>query len=256
MKRFVLACLITFASGSLSASWFSPCPTTVYRPFSGFYVGVGGGVATNMADAAFISTFTIGGASGTLIFDNDFYQVRPWGEVYGGWGWQFCWLYLGARVGANFSQYDPNGEALLVNAATDVITLGSTLTTKLQATEYTFDFKPGVVFCNNTMFFGIFGAAVNKERMEGRMIFTNSDNPVLFSENELKRSRSSAALRGGAGIEHLFCECLSIHLMYVYTNYWELQKSTSATVGAFTLTQIASTKAHKQVTSAGLTFYF
>lgn len=276
-KLFLIAGFLTCMAGTLSARSlteflfcgcdFSPCPTAPCRPFSGFFVGVNGGIATNMAETSIFSdVITLASNGESFSTDNNIYQLRPWGEVFGGWGWQFCWLYLGGRVGANFSKFDPDS-----HLDAQIVSLGATqffdvhrdnIKTELRITEYTFDFKPGIVFCNNTMLFALFGAALNKQHMHGRAVYSFFAIPpgdAGTSTIEVSRRRSSAGFRGGAGIEHMFCGCLSLNLTYVYTRYWELSETESRNDfpdlnQGFTAT--FSTKAHKQVTSIGLTAYF
>lgn len=276
-KLFLIAGFLTCMAGTLSARSLteflfcgcdlSPCPTAPCRPFSGFFVGVNGGIATNMAETSMFSNLVNeGDLSESFLTENNIYQLRPWGEVFGGWGWQFCWLYLGGRVGANFSRFDPESRLnaqifeIIAGVPGSIDTYNNTIKTELRITEYTFDFKPGIVFCNNTMLFGIFGAALNKQHMHGKSMYELSGPDVTdpgTAEIEVSRRRSSAGFRGGAGIEHMFCGCLSLNLMYVYTRYWELSDTDSRinpVDQGFTAT--FSTKAHKQVTSIGLTAYF
>lgn len=269
---FLLAGILTFATGSLSAASlteflfcgcdFSPCPTAPCRPFSGFFIGVNGGIATNMAETSMFSdVLNLQDVSQTYLAENNVYQLRALGEVFGGWGWQFCWLYLGGRIGVNFSKFDPQANLEAEILDTGVLNVQqNSLKTDLRTAEFTADFKPGIVFCNNTMFFGIFGAAFNKQHMHGRASFSTADLPGALStaEVEVTRERSFAGFRGGAGIEHMFCSCLSINLMYVYTHYWELTETATVTntvVADAGPTATFMTQAHKQVTSIGLTVY-
>jgi len=272
-KRSIFAVLFVFASTSLSANsvtefLFSGCDFTVdecctpCNGFSGFYIGVAGGIANNLTDTSVFSCISITDESVITETEDNVYQIRPWGEVYGGWGWQFCWLYLGGRLGANFSKFDSAFEYESIfpqPGGPEIITNINRIKTELRVFEFTLDFKPGIVFCNNTMLFALFGAAWNKQHLSAQGDITRTTSAGRsFDHFKKGRNRSFAGFRGGAGIEYLFCNCLSFNLTYVFTRYWDLDQDlkpeNTVTVNSYYL--MSSSKAYKQVTSMGISYYF
>ncbi len=296
-KTNLIAIVILLSCGSLSAdlnSFF--CGGCGY--FDGFYVGASGGVAINHAETE------VDTAGNVLYFfqqgiilpqklvnkrDNNIYEIRPWGEVFTGWGKQCSCFYWGGRFGINFSNFDPKAEssaisdvALLDEGGLDFISfnakllLDDCLKKKMRTVEYTLDFKPGMVFCDRTMVFGIIGAAFNRVQLKGKSTFNLEGEVVdivepepfsLFNEISVDKKKTSAGFRGGLGIEHMLNRCLSFQLSYVYTQYWRLSESDEFTFfsgGEVTPPPIItashdasfSTKASKHVVSIGLAYYF
>lgn len=306
-KTNLIAIVMLLSCGSLSANlksfFFDGCGY-----FDGFYVGAAGGVATNHAKTEFDTASNIileqeiqfGTFSADIDFvnksDNDIFEIRPWGEVFVGWGKQCSCFYLGGRFGINFSNFDLKTESSTGMSDIDVDVNGSVggavnfelafdttgllndhLKTEMRTVEYTLDFKPGIVFCDRTMVFGIIGAAFNRAQLKGHSKFDLAGeiknfvidppaNVVSFSEfNEIwvDKKKASAGFRGGLGIEYMLNRCLGIQLSYVYTHYWSLSESDEF---AFTgmeepITDFSheanfSTKTSKQVASIGIAYHF
>ncbi|MFZ0565572.1 MAG: hypothetical protein WAM28_05250 [Chlamydiales bacterium] len=248
--------------------------------FDGFYAGGGLGAAVNTAKTKvdMFSNIILIVESETDVplalsntIDDGIYETSPWGELFVGWGKQCSCLYLGGRFGINFSSFCPkvDSNVSLVGDSSGILDvdnfiIDSNLKTKLWCVEYTFDFKPGIVFCKRAMLFGIIGVAVNKERLMGRSIFTASSTIGIGSisnENQVDRDKTSAAFRGGLGVEYMFARCWSLQLNSVYTRYWKLRGSETAFflfpgVNPNTHSSAFSTRASKYVASIGLTRYF
>lgn len=241
--------------------------------FDGFYVGAGGGVATNMADAGTKTAAQINTlfSPDELLLQqqhNSVFQMRPWGEIFGGWGRQCGYLYLGGRFGVSFSDFSPKAQAYSNSLDPDpndqvYAPLEDTLKTKMWTTEYTLDFKPGWVFCQNTMLYGIFGAAINKERLEGtsHLLYLGGGSTAddLVS---VRQEKTRGALRLGIGIEQKLKPCLSLYGSYVYTTYPQLRGQhsqiyqTTPPRTALPHSGEFSTKPSKQVASLGLSYFF
>ncbi len=310
-KTNLIAIVMLLSCGSLSANlksfFFDGCGY-----FDGFYVGAAGGVASNHAKTEFDTASNIifvqdllpmglGSFSSDIDVvnksDNDIYEIRPWGEVFVGWGKQCSCFYLGGRFGINFSNFDLKTESsamsdvdvdVIVTTGGDPILdltidfdttalLDDHLKTEMRTVEYTLDFKPGIVFCDRTMVFGIIGAAFNRAHLRGHSKFDLAGTFVeitgqgvqideSFSEfNEIwvDKKKTSAGFRGGLGIEYMLNRCLGIQLSYVYTQYWSLSESDEFTFAdegppliEFIHEASFSTKTRKQVTSIGIAYHF
>ena len=241
--------------------------------FDGFYAGITGGVATHMADASLETRATFGGFGTTVETLQDtskahIYDISPWGELFAGWGRQCGCYYWGGRLGINFSHFNPKLRSTAANLDPGdeaIALLDDSLKTEMWTAEYTFDFKPGIVFCERTMLFGILGAAINKERLIGKSQFTllpgDGLNRSASDEIKVEKEKTSAGFRGGLGLEYMLTQCLSLQLSYVYTHYWHLKENvtqnfTDSVGDTLTHSVAFSTNSHKQVTSIGLAYYF
>ena len=241
--------------------------------FDGFYAGITGGVATHMADTH-LETSTIFETIGPdEALENTskahIYDISPWGELFAGWGRQCGCYYWGGRFGINFSHFNPKLRSTAANLDPGdeqaLALLDDSLKTEMWTAEYTLDFKPGIVFCERTMLFGILGAAINKERLIGKSQFTqipgNNVQISAFNEIKVEEEKTSAGFRGGLGLEYMLTQCLSLQLSYVYTHYWRLKENvtqnfTDSVGNTDTHSAAFSTNSHKQVTSIGLAYYF
>jgi opacity protein-like surface antigen len=245
--------------------------------FNGFFLGVAGGAATNLAQSS-LSTSASYVRSGTITdvltdyAKADVYQIAPWGEIFGGWGIQpASWLYLGGRLAVSFSSFHPDlkSSASQTEAAGAAYSasLSDKVKTKMQPVEFTFDFKPGFVFCQKTMLSVLLGGAYNKEQLRGSSDFTFTDTAVVPSVSypnnfSVNHKKTSVGFRWGLGLEQLLTSYLSLQANYTYTYYWTLKDSNSSTVttpfGSVVNGHQANMKtdASKEVVSLGLAFYF
>lgn len=241
-NRVKWSCLIIALS--LSSGIYANCCT----PFSGFYAGVAAGIVTNSADMRLVTSGNngeelVGMISESVLVTNGIdkqttckeSEIKELGEIYAGWGCQFAnQLYLGIRIGANFSRYSIDEEVvarsrIISSQIQNTSVVSDKIRTRLWTTEYTFDFKPGFVFCSQTMLFGIFGVAFN----EGRMAASSQTRtvillglPVLVTDNapfDIQDKKRQGALRLGFGLEQQLSKCLSLELSYVYTTYQRLE---------------------------------
>lgn len=122
-------------------------------------------------------------------------QESFWGEIYGGYGHTFFSnLYVGIRVGANFSDTNIKSQSSsnLSQILAPNIPISSTITNypkaKLWFPEPTFIEKVGWVFYEKTLVFGLVGLAINRPLLEGSVIASDSgggntpfDGEVNFS---------------------------------------------------------------------------
>lgn len=170
--RSLLLTLALIPTLTLSA-WSLPCRCDT---FEGLYAGAAIDPTTNMASQDIVSSgliTTIFGTDTTRDFSTaDLYDTRLWGELYTGYGLRFCnWIYLGGRFGINFSSFGVGSQS--IGAHEDIFddsfisTLRNQTNHKLWSVEYTLDFKPGIVWCDRTMIFGIIGAAFNQGTLRG-----------------------------------------------------------------------------------------
>ena len=236
--------------------------------FDGFYIGAAGGVASNIADTKLDTS-----ADGELVFFDilvsqdrtakcKLTELRPWGELLAGWGRECGCFYYGARFGINFSDFSPKatfttsdasifeeGEQILSSVRIEDVEF------EMRTTEYTLDFKPGFIFCDRTMLYGLFGAAFYKGHLRGKstLTFNTEENTLSIDKRE-----TSTGFRGGIGVEHMITRCISLHLNYVYTCYGRLsqQKTFEGGNGINSNSIELSSEASKQVTSLGLAYYF
>jgi len=103
-----LRVLVLFISGLFLAGHVEANDGCFFR---GFYVGESIGVAINSTDftSDSISTYTALPRDLLLTptFEGSAKQEKLWGEIFVGWGCFFCErLYLGPRLGVNFSSYN------------------------------------------------------------------------------------------------------------------------------------------------------
>ncbi len=251
--------------------------------FNGCYAGIAGGAVLNVTTPFYDSSYNALGSfllPNTIINRNDdpIYQHRGWGEIYAGWGHQWSRLYLGGRLGVNFSSFNLTQHNIAqVNTRTPIgfpgpllttnVSQKSTISTKLGPVEFTFDVKPGLVF-NRTMFFGLIGGAVNKERVtfHSEYLLTSTSpegNSTIPLNLNLEKEGRGVAFRWGVGLEHFFTKCIALEALYVHTKYWnlndELMSTTLFTLPLpVTLNQFDSfaSRPKRHVISLGLSCYF
>ncbi len=263
MKKGTLLVLALFCSTSLFGFWGNGCGC-----FDGFYLGGSLGVATPRAKHRFAVSEAIKRGEltdkQTFAIHAESCRVNPWGEVFGGWGRQCGSLYLGGRLGGNFSDGKPRLVLLATELESGVTELFQfNLYTKLQRAEFTFDFKPGWVFCSRSMLFGLVGGAVNKIRLNFNTLAQETSTFLNISDAaRFKREKTRVGIRGGIGFEQMLCSRLSLQLTYIYTYYGKLHQSTTATFvdvpfdETITATIDLRTEVSKQVASLGFAYYF
>jgi opacity protein-like surface antigen len=238
-RKDVIVLAVLALTGSLGANVdeanFScrneSCQGACASGFDGFYVGVAGGLAfcdaeTSLSSSAVFDTPQNLTALNGRVHKARVCQSQPVGEIYAGWGHQMDCFYLGARLGLNFSSCELKlSQTVGQRDANDTLysaELKDRAKSHLRPWEFTFDLKPGYVFCDQTMVFALIGGAVNEETLRGRSTFIYRETTTNFYfKDELhgKKRKDSLAFRIGAGIEHLITPCLSVQLSYVYTGY-------------------------------------
>jgi len=274
MRKIITLAIYTLATSPLFANFLccDPCP------FEGCYVGASLGIAANMGETRTDTSvsYVVGGGEPVTMANTiktDAYILEPWGELYAGYGFRCgsC-FYLGARISVNFT--NRKIKATSEKGLTDipdgddefVITWSDDVTSRLNSVEGAFDLKLGLVFCENTMFFGLVGVGLNQTKISSITksrftadILLNDSNTVLRT----RKSEFSPGLRLGFGMERLLRPCLGLHITYLYTWYRD-QKITGSddTFGSFNLrapngltTQHRIRNRH-QVLSVGLSYYF
>ncbi|NGX60940.1 MAG: hypothetical protein K940chlam9_00415 [Chlamydiae bacterium] len=223
-KKYLILLLgsLLATTPSFSAS-IKECLCGGCGPFDGGYVGVSGGVAGHGVKQHVESEVTnVESEVASNGMDFSCFSGRDshtdycgYGEIFGGWGRQCSCLYLGGRLGVNFTNSDRK-KTFIDEQEMNFNTIG----TELRTTEVTFDFKPGLVFCQKAMIFGTLGAAFNCQELKGKSeaIIVDGGNGFDFKED-----KSGAGFRIGGGIEYLFCRCISLQAGYVYSDYWRLR---------------------------------
>ncbi len=269
--KFISSALLAlaFCTNALFASYY-PDGDCCDNGFDGrTYLGASIGVSTQTAKHRFDTQGTFLGNFGfETLFDHNSvhnYSIRPWGELFAGWGRQCACFYWGARLGVNFSGNQRENlrfEDLTPTLDGDAF-LADTLREKHCAAEFTFDFKPGWVFCSRNMVFGIIGGAVNRHELKGTSQLTNlpaisPPGQTLFSTVNVSRRKTSVGLRTGLGFEYMICGCWSLQMTYVYTWYQKLHASKSVLTSQSYphIARFSVAEKGKQVASIGLSYYF
>lgn len=223
MRKFVIALSLISCITSAHALFGGRSQSDA---FNGFYAGAAAGIASNMADVSVVSTVT--GQGAPLAIGNneswDTYELNPWGELYAGWGCRFAsCFYLGGRVGVNFSSFSQKNDTSsgTLTFLTAEASVNDVARTKLWVAEPTFDLKPGIVFCEKTMVFGIVGVAWNRHELdhESTFLLQVPGSVDVVEKTTFKGRKTRAALRVGLGLECMITRCVSLHASYVYTYY-------------------------------------
>lgn len=269
IARYFFTAILSFSSLYVMAS--SGCCLEDERYYTGFYLGLAGGAQANMFTASLTaSADTIYGNQEQLTLDRyeqqHHYQVSPMGEIYCGWGLRCACLYLGGRLGVNYSRFNINidSQSEAIVSSTDFGSVIDNMRMRLREVEYTVDFKPGIVICNRTLLFALVGAALNKESLKATShsaSFEFNTNISTANTISLEKDKNGAGYRIGGGLEQMLSRCLSANLTFVYTNYWTLNRSINTTFlssNGITLRHDLSMKgkAEKWAISAGLSYYF
>lgn len=123
----------------------------------------------------------------------------------------------------------------VVPAATPPTVINAVLSTNstasLNNTEYGIDFRPGYVWCKDTLFYGRIGAAFNRATIHQRntLVVNYPDADIttpLVSTLNTNRNKNVVGLRLGLGVEqHVICQNLTVSLDYVYTDYGSIDTS-------------------------------
>ncbi len=267
MKRAVLfAFILSVSSLSLFGNG-ARCGS-----FDGFYSGAAIGVATGRASFHMSATNQLTGRlndTGIFSIDSKNSKYSPWGELFAGWGRQCSAFYWGGRLALNFSRFNPQFHI----HASDTTAPGNasvdfSLASRMNTTEFTFDFKPGWapgftwIFCPRWMIYGILGGAVNKVRLE---TITNASEQIgtrvtATGDIKFKKERTRVGFHTGVGFETEFTSCLKLQLAYLFTYYGKMHLSRLAatTISGETIIDTIDFKASatKQVASVGLVFYY
>lgn len=217
----------------------STCSDSI--PFDGFYLGVSLGVAANKVkfDSQAEAFAALNGIPSTVTLSSNASIAKNhiWGEVYAGGGFTFCrTLYLGPRLGVNFSSFDmsykPRGELNTVFPPAFPVTLQlvGKGRVKLQPVEYTLDAKGGIVLWCNTLLYGLVGVAANQPTLWTSPALEGSASTGFVSasiDQEISRRRRGewAHFRWGCGLDALICEGLKVGAFYTHTNYGTIERS-------------------------------
>ncbi len=202
--------------------------------FDGYYAGVMGGVLetnANMSVSALAqyTPFFANNALATLTQDLvKTYRYKGMGEVYLGYGdffydSNYYWaIEIFGRIGT--SKNTLNNTAI-DNQDTNLLLSNST-SMRLKNFEYGADFLPGYLFDKNSLIYGRIGVAFNELTIENNtnFAFQSGPNNTATIINGAK-SRESAFLRLGIGLEHKVCSNMSLTADYIYTYYGKLNTS-------------------------------
>ena len=275
--------MILFFQGSIMAQEeVSQTPKNPYEFFHGFYIGEGLGVAFNIANVdlrknAFRDA-EASRADGNLdhFSTMDLYQNRMYGEIYGGWGYQFCMgLHIGARAGVNFSSFDIiHKEKTITSSPSSDVQVGFInqeieIKSKIHSVDYTVDAKIGWAFGLDTMVYFLIGGAFNKPEAvlyadSTIEYFLNGVTQIKQQLDEKNRSKKYRLnLHMGVGVEQKILEFLGLNVLYSFTNYSERSTSVSgqAEASAFNTTIVgysAKLKSHmkRHAFTIGLAYHF
>jgi opacity protein-like surface antigen len=246
--------------------------------FNRAYWGIAGGPTFNEARANMFSSVTFLTTFGPLTIENTNHnvveQTRGYGETFLGWGFQWMrWLYLGGRFGINCSSFTAKSsntlfytEPLPPEAIEGSYTLINKVEARLDRVEFIFDFKPGLVFHNKAMLYGVIGGATDYERLNVRSYFEFIDFSFFFATTQqsehFNRARDVLGLRCGLGLEYLLSWHLSLHVSYISTHYGKVSAfeifnsiTNSGTVENGRIERY-SIKPRRQVAEIGLSWYF
>jgi opacity protein-like surface antigen len=190
-------------------------------------------------------------------------KVGVWGEIFVGYGCTPCdWLYLGARLGSNFSSSElvvtAKGAAIFEETPLEPSLVGRF---KMNSVEPTLDAKPGFVFCEDTMLFGLIGVALNRAEADLNFLlrFVVSEEAQFSLDSNHRTSDDVWGARFGFGLERLICCRYGLCVTYVYTVYPSKQGSIGDPQ-ALLLDEVGQLlvrmRPSRQVASIGLSYYF
>lgn len=238
-----------------------------YGSFKGFYVGGGGGVAVQQvgldvqARLRFVidnPSFPTGQVS--TVIDDAYGDANGQGELYGGWGLNYGWWYLGGRLGGNWSSYrlvekSTQNNAFVIFGINDQ--LQNKASARLSSAEFFADLKPGWEWAPNRMLFGIVGVVVNQQHLEDFGNYQDFISGMGVSVSA-KNRKTRAGLRLGLGLERRIFTYLALNVSYIYTLYPKITAKGLQTTASFPLGLETGTRANmrKGVGSVGVGYYF
>lgn len=257
-----------------------PPPERPFAFFQGFYLGQGLGVAFNLANVDLSSSAFLNGAAPTerVNFNHrshlDLYQYRLYGELYGGWGYQFCFgLHLGARLGVNFSSFDiKHKEKTEAENPLDAVTTGylrqkTEQQSQIHSVDYTYDARIGWAFGQDTLLYALIGGTLNRPEIklssDSKFEFFSPLGVIATQQNSVsKRSRNYRHnLHLGCGVEQKITSHLGLNLIYAYTNYSKRKTSvrgSAGTAAALEVDHLAQAKARlrRHAVTIGVAYHF
>lgn len=264
----LVATSLVLGASSLSAS--NCCP------FSGFYVGVSGGIHTSMSDVSLNTSAKMQDSESLdqSVRDSlnaDIYELKPTGDIFIGYGWQGCGLYFGLKAGVNFTNFDLSATSTAQNDNQDfgntfISVLDDKVKGEMRTAEFYVDLKPGIVICRDTLLFGIVGAGWNKGHVKGHSTYslTDTSGPTTYTASlSPGDSKDRWSWRVGIGLEKKLSRCLSLQLNYLYSSYQSISENATGPSYEYNGTEIANGHVvhfkadnRRQATSIGLAYYF
>lgn len=259
--------------------------------FNGFYAGVAGGGNQITADtnsnssASYIGPFVTNPAFPDTLSNSQSSNVKRntvIGDVYAGWGHQLgqsrfyaadelFYNVSNREVGStNFAEFIDGAGAIQNNLTT-------TVTTKLNQTEYGNDVLAGILFGKNksSLFYTRAGVAFNRLRLNADNTLnitdltagTNPTGAIATSALPSEASKSVEGLRLGFGFAKRFSQRLAMHIDYIYTDYGKINAANVGNTNSpFTLGSssvvtngfhnAANTDVHTQAVMVGASYYF
>lgn len=274
----------------MSISFFGVCFAYPGK-FTGFYVGVNGGVnqfyGTTQAQANIDPIHTgdnrviVTTLSNGLHADPDSLAVL--GVIDLGYGYQLpCYnLYLGLEgfvsfVGRSDSASDFSSTTLGPDIAAlppfVTATLNTVTKTRVNPIEWGIDLKPGFTVNNgDTLLYGRIGASFNQLKIKNSnnlfLTYPLAGFAPLGSSLNTSRNSTVTGFRLGVGAEEYLCNCFAVNIDYIYTWYGSVRTNgvgdvSSDVIGPVTITDAgaftSSAYSHRnnQELYIGLKYYF
>ncbi len=198
------------------------------------------------------------------------------GVLFGGYGIDCGWLYLGAElfINGNRGKNQVGEFATSPQIFPPAINTASTTTVtvvKVKPFGFGIDLRPGVLLTDETLLFARIGVVRKKINVTSQVDATNFNSNPTFSETlpislSVNRHKHSSVFRVGGGIEQFICDSLSLRMDYVYSHYGKVrsENSTSAAVnsttfgvlGTATLSSVTRLKLYNHSVLLGLSYYW
>jgi hypothetical protein len=264
MKYFAL---LLFVASSLAAH---PIDYLVGEGFSGLHAGGMIGISSSGGGLESTSTIDFGLVPEQppvpfgSVFRAEVCKRGLWGELYLGYG---CtaggWFYLGARLGANFTSSQIHatlncGSVLAAEEVAIPLLITERVSLKMNDVEPTIDFRPGLLWCGDTMLFALIGAAYNRAEII-TSVSMNIPELANIAISPVRVASNLVGCRLGVGLEQLICCRYGLILSYVYTLYpTQHVKFDQAGAELFLRGQSGAVRVRpsKQEASLGVAYYF
>lgn len=222
-QHSVLLGLSYYFSQSCLDCCLSPCATPL---FCGFYLGgaLGGFFASEKLQENAFGNHTFLAIEMPLTATSHVTDKSVQGMLFGGYGWQWCRLFLGAEIFGTGSARDAlkrTDTNELLSFANESISLNTQLC--ISSWQGGIDFRPGWCLTPFTLLYGRIGTSYATIKSHTEATFQGN----LVSDWNLRDKKTKcsprATCRFGGGIEQVLCTNLHLRFDYCYTNYGEVK---------------------------------